>query len=168
MRYRIVTAFFHGRAQADHALAELVRDGVPREAISVLPKEVGHLDDLGVKVASKVAEGAALGAAAGGLFGAAAGATAAAGSLVIPGLSTVIAGPFVSALAGAGAAGAIGMLAGALLGTFVPEFEAGYLDDAIGKGGSLVAVRCLEAGALRTEDILAARGGQRIRVRAGS
>jgi len=70
MHYRVLTAFFVTRAEADSALAELLKRGLPRAAIRILPNDVAHLDDLGVKVTSKASEGAALGAALGGTLGA--------------------------------------------------------------------------------------------------
>jgi hypothetical protein len=163
MRYLVLTAFFSGRAQVNGALALLLERGVPCEAISVLPKEVAHLDDLGVKVTSKASEGAALGAVLGGFLGALIGALGAGGALVIPGLAAVVAGPFVSALAGAGALGCAGTLIGALAGARLPEYEAAYLDDAIQRGGSLLAVRCLEERAPTIAQILVATGARRIR-----
>jgi hypothetical protein len=162
MRYRVLTAFFPGRAQVAGALARLVECGVPREAISVLPKDVNHLDDIGVRAATKAAEGAAVGAFVGGVVGALGGAFAAAGALVIPGIDAVVAGPLVAALAGAGALGAACTTLGALLGARVPEYEATYLDDAIGMGGALLAVRCLVDRADGVEDILTSSGGRAI------
>src|SRR5512140_3350539 len=105
MRYRVLTAFFPRRAQARGAQVRLLQRGVPREAIRVLPKEVNHLDDIGVRVTSKASEGAALGAMLGGLAGAAFGALVGSGALVLPGAGTILAGAVVAALAFAGAAG---------------------------------------------------------------
>ena len=162
MRYRVLTAFFPGRSQIAGALTRLVECGVPMDAISVLPKNVNHLDDIGVRVATKAAEGAAVGALGGGVIGAICGAIAAAGALVIPGLDAVVAGPLVAALAGAGAVGGAGTILGALIGARVPEYEATYLDDAIHMGGSLLAVRCLADRAEGVEEILASSGGRAI------
>jgi hypothetical protein len=163
MHYRVLTAFFAGRAEANGALTQLLDRGVPRAAIRLLPKEVTYLDDIGVKVTSKAAEGAALGAVLGGLVGGTLGALVAGGSVVIPGLNVVLAGTFVAALAGAGAAGGAGTLIGAIVGARLPEYEAAYLDDAVRRGGSLLAVRCLEEGAPSIEQILVASGARRVR-----
>lgn len=163
MQYRVVTAFFPGRAHADGALALLVARGVPREAIRLLPKEVSHIDDIGVKVTSKAPEGAALGAVVGGLVGASFGALAAGGAVVIPGFAAVLAGPFIAAFAFAGALGGMGTMIGALAGARLPEYEAAYLDDAIHRGGSLLAVRCLEDRASNVAELLLASGARRVR-----
>lgn len=142
MRHRVLTAFFHGRSQADGALERLAALGVVRDDISLIPKVVNRRDDIGLATGSKLLEGAALGALAGGAIGALAAALAAGGSLIVPGLDLVVAGAWVAASAGAGAGGAAGAVVGAILGARTPEIEARYLDDAIAMGGSLVAVRC--------------------------
>jgi len=162
MRYRVFTAFFQARAELDEAISRLLAGGVSADAISLLPKDVVHLDDIGLKAASKASEGASLGALTGGVLGATFAALAAAGSLIIPDVGAVIAGPLVSALAGAGAGGAIGLFLGALIGACVPEYEAAYLDDALRMGGALLAVRCFEERADTIEAILAESGGRRI------
>jgi hypothetical protein len=163
MKTRILTAFFPGRAQAEGALGQLLELGVAPDEISFLPKHVGHAADLGIYVASKASEGIAAGAVAGGLTGGLLGAIVAAGSLVIPELGSVVAGPVVAAMAGAGALGAIGVVIGGLWGARVPEFEARLLEDAVGMGGALLAVRCSAATASRIERILEASGARLMR-----
>lgn len=159
-RERILTGFFLARADAQRAVARLLDAGVPTEAIRVLPKRVQHADDLGVRAATKAAEGAAIGSVVGGVIGAAAGALAAGGAIVIPHLTAVLAGPLVAALAGAGAAGAIGVFAGALLGARIPEYEIAYLEDAVHAGGALVAVRCAPDRVERIAEILSENGAR--------
>jgi len=160
MKMKILTAFFSGRAQAEGAVSRLLSLGLTTDEISVIPKHVGHPDDLGLYAASKASEGMALGAVAGGLLGALAGAIAAAGAIVIPGTGSVVTGPLVAALAGAGAVGAIGTALGGIIGTRYPEFEARYLDDAVGMGGALLAVRCPPATASRIERVLESSGAR--------
>ncbi len=162
MRYRVLTAFFPARADLDDALRKLLDGGVPIDAIRLLPKDIAYLDDIGIKAGSKASEGAAFGAALGGLVGAATFALTAAGSLIVPVLDAVIAGPFVAALAGAGAGGALGVLLGALFGALLPEYEAGYLRDAVRLGGALIAVRCAEERSFAIEALLSSAGGRRI------
>jgi hypothetical protein len=163
MKTRLLTAFFSGRSQAEGAVSSLLAAGVAPDEISVIPKHVGHPDDLGLYPTSKASEGMAVGAVTGGLLGAIGGAVAAAGAIVIPGAGTVLAGPVVAALAGAGAGGALGTLIGALVGVRVPEFEARYLEDAVGMGGALLAVRCRPALASKIEQILETSGARLLR-----
>jgi hypothetical protein len=163
MRYRVLTAFFAARAEADGALHALCERGVPPDAVRVLPKDVVHLDDVGVKVATRAPAGAAIGAIAGGLVGLVTGALGAGGAVLIPSIGAVLAGPIVAALAGAAVAGMIGAITGAFFGARVPVFEAAYLDDAVHEGGALVAVRCFEERSDDIEAILAIAGARRVR-----
>jgi hypothetical protein len=162
---RVLTAFFAARAELSTAVMELLDDGIDADAIRVLPKNVHHLDDLGVRPASKAPEGAALGGLLGGVAGAVAGALSAGGAIVVPGLGAMLAGPSVAAIAGAGAVGAVGMIAGAIAGARVPEYEAAYLEDAVHTGGALVAVRCSADRVSSVEAILTASGALAIRSR---
>ncbi len=159
----VVTGFFAARAEVSAAVAGLLGDGIAAEAIRLLPKSVHHPDDLGVRPIGRAPEGAALGALVGGLAGALAGAVAAGGAIVIPGLGAVLAGPPVAALAGAGAVGALGMIAGGLVGVCRPRYEAAFLEDAVHTGGALIAVRCSAEIAPAVEAILAAAGARALR-----
>src|SRR5262245_18450582 len=116
MRYRLLTAFFPGRAEAEGALERLLAVGIARQDITCFPKRVQRPDDLALKMGSKAAEGLACGAVVGGALGAFVGALGAGGALVIPGLGEVLAGPLVAAFAAAGALGALGAALGAALG----------------------------------------------------
>ena len=56
------------------------------------------------------------------------------------GVGLLAAGPIVGALAGAGAGGATGGIIGGLIGAGIPEVEARYVDEALGKGAIMVGV----------------------------
>jgi hypothetical protein len=167
VHYRVITAFFPQRNQAEHAIAELSSIGVATDSMSLLPRHIGHRDDLALHARTKAAEGAALGGLLGGAVGAFAGALAAGGSLVAPVLGMVVAGPAVAALAAAGALGALGTVVGALLGARVPGYEARYLDDALAASGALLAVRCLGDGWMTIERVLSESGARRVRFERG-
>jgi hypothetical protein len=63
------------------------------------------------------------------------------GALAIPGLGPFIAaGPIMAALAGAGAAGVVGGIAGALVGMGIPEYEAKRYEGQVKDGGILLSV----------------------------
>jgi hypothetical protein len=160
--YRIITAFFPGRLDADAALERLSAMGVAHRDVSFIPKTVNRPDDIGLRTGTKACKGAALGGVIGGALGAFAGALSAAGAIVLPSLGTVLAGPLVAALAAAGALGTIGGLVGALAGARVPEFEATYLADAVAMGGSIIGVRCAVERKASIEDALETSGARRI------
>jgi len=163
MKKDILAAFFLGRVQADGALVELARLGVRPSDISVVPERGAYAGDLGIRSQSKASEGAALGAVVGGALGALGGAIAAAGALVVPATGSVLAGPLVAALSGAGALGAVGVVVGALFGARFPELEAHVVDDAEAMGGALVAVRVAEGSVETIERLLEAHGGRLVR-----
>ena len=63
--------------------------------------------------------------------------------LAIPGLGPLIAaGPIVSALAGAGAAGLVGGVVGSLAGMGIPEYEAKRYEGRVKRGSILLSVHC--------------------------
>ena len=99
--------------------------------ISVLmPENVGTKDFVHKKD-TKAPEGATTGVASGAVIGGALGWLAGIGALAIPGL-----GPFI-------AAGPImGLLAGALIGMGIPEYEAKRYEGRVKSGGILLSVHC--------------------------
>lgn len=111
--------------------------------ISILmPENVGSKDLFTTK-ASKAPEGAAAGAASGVAVGGTLAWLAAIGVFTIPGAGPFLAaGPIMAALAGAGTVGAVGGVAGALIGLGIPEYEANRYAKRIRSGGTLVSVHC--------------------------
>ena len=137
---KLVTAIFHSRAAAEMAVDELTRAGFAPEDVSLLMSESTRGREFAVKKSTKVPEGAATGATVGGVVGAVAAGLAAVGSLTIPGLALVAAGPLVAALAGLGAGAAAGGLTGALIGLGIPEHEAKVLSPGVERGSILLGV----------------------------
>lgn len=121
---RVVTGSFLTRRDAQHAVHRLVAAGCPRDGLSLLtsteppPRSDALVDaaQLAPPSASRVAESACAGGTIGGALGAVLAGAAAIGSIAIPEVGVVLAGPLVAALAGAGAGGAAGGLGGALVG----------------------------------------------------
>ena len=111
--------------------------------VSVLMPENVGTKDFGHIKATKAPEGATTGATTGALLGGALGWLVSVGALAIPGLGPFIAaGPIVALLAGAGAAGVVGGVAGALIGMGIPEYEAKRYEGRIRSGGILLSVHC--------------------------
>ena len=142
-----LAALFPNRECAEKAHDSLVRRGYRENEISVVmwqedepaPAPLAAADrgeEVGGKVAARSAKGAAIGGTAGALIGI----LAAAGSVVIPGLGLVLAGP-IAALTGLAAGGVAGGVAGALVGAGVPEDEARGMESELRGGGILLAVR---------------------------
>jgi uncharacterized membrane protein len=61
------------------------------------------------------------------------------GSIALPGLGLVVAGPIAAVLAGAGAGGTAGGLIGALVGAGIPEDRAKEYESGIKNGGIVIA-----------------------------
>jgi uncharacterized protein (TIGR02271 family) len=111
----------------------------------------------GDEVASGAMQGAGTGAAVGGALGLIAGAA----SLAIPGFGPILAaGPIASALAGAGLGGATGGLIGALTRAGIPEDEAGYYEEGLKRGGTLLTVHAATDEMARCAAAVMERGGQ--------
>jgi hypothetical protein len=138
-----VFGIYPHRAGFEYALSALKGVGFRDTDISVLLQENPGTKDLATQKATKAPEGAVTGAGSGAIIGGALGWFAATGILAVPGLwPFVVAGPFVATLAGMGAGGTLGGLAGALLGVGIPEYEAKRYQGRIENGGILLSVHC--------------------------
>lgn len=134
----LVTGIFKTRSGAERAVDDLISNGFSRDDISLLMSDMTRGREFGVEMATKAPEGAAAGATVGGVLGAIAAGLVALGTIVVPGLGLLAAGPVVAILAGLGAGAAAGGLTGALIGLGIPEHEAKFYNDAIERGGILV------------------------------
>jgi hypothetical protein len=159
---KLVTAIFNSRSHAEMAVDELLKAGFSRDDISLLMSESTRGREFAVKKTTKVPEATATGMTVGGVIGAVAAGLAAVGTLVIPGLSLVAAGPLVAALAGLGAGAAAGGLTGALIGLGIPEHEAKFYDQEITKGGILVGVYAHDDRGKLAKEILEAAGAEKV------
>jgi hypothetical protein len=159
---KLVTAIFNSRTAAEMAVDELIRAGFAPEDVSLLMSESTRGREFVMKKNSKVPEGAAAGMTLGGVLGAVAAGLAAIGTIAIPGLALVAAGPLVAALAGLGAGAAAGGLTGALIGLGIPEHEAKFYDKEIEKGGILVGVYAHDDRQKIARDVLEAAGAEKV------
>ena len=160
-----VTAVFDDRTQAERAISELRRRGIPDAQISIVSKRPDDVDVTGKaaddKTGERVGKGALAGAGVGTLFGLAA--------ALIPGIGPFItAGALASALGatgGAAAAGAIvGGTSGALAGAFskagYSKEEAEFYGTRVESGGVLVAVESDDVSTDRLRAELEQLGGR--------
>jgi hypothetical protein len=165
MAIKLVTGVFATRREAQQAVDRLVDAGFARGEISVLMSEVTRGRELAdappsgpVPTANRAAEGASAGGTIGGTLGALVGGLVAVGSIAIPGVGLVAAGPIVAALAGAGAGGAAGGLIGALVGVGISESEATDIRDRLREGRIFVSVETARERAPRAIAILHGEG----------
>ncbi len=110
-RSRVVTGMFRDRESAERAYQSVTARGYNKDDVNLIMSEDTrkkhfssdkHAD---TELGNKALEGAGAGSAIGGTVGAILALVAAAGTLAIPGLNIVAAGPIVAALTGAGAGG---------------------------------------------------------------
>jgi hypothetical protein len=131
------------RTTVSDAINVLHKAGFRATDISVLASDNQGSKDFAHEKHTKAPLGAATGAAVGAVAGAALTCVVALQSLPIAGMAQLVAaGPVLAALAGAGAGGALGWMAGFLAGLPLPEYVAKRYAGRIRRGGILLSVHC--------------------------
>lgn len=160
----LVTALFKDRGAAHSAVDQLMQAGFSQSNISMLMSEATRGREFTVTEETKAPEGAAAGAAVGGVLGALVAAMVAVGSLAVPGIGLVAAGPLVAAMAGLGAGGAAGGLVGALVGIGIPEHEAKFFSEQVTGGGILVGAYVTDERAGMAKEVLKLAHGESVKI----
>ncbi len=138
-------------AQARSVVANLKKEGIPADDISVVANKQVLDEHADVDDVSGAGSGAGLGAAVGG----GAGLLAGLGMLAIPGLGPVVAvGWLASTALGIAAGGAVGGLIGSLVDSGESEETAHVYSEAVRRGGTLITVRANDQTTSRIENIL--------------
>jgi hypothetical protein len=140
---RWVTGSFADRESAERAYNSLTTRGYTKDDVNLVMADdtrKKHFKDDDTELGSKALEGSGVGAAIGGTTGAVLGAILAAGSIVMPGVGILVAGPLAAALAGLGAGGLTGGLVGALIGAGMPEDRAREYDEDVRNGRIVMGV----------------------------
>lgn len=138
-----VFGIYRSRQGVEEAVQALKNADFRNTDISVLFSENVGTKDFAHEKHTKVPEGSTAGASTGVIIGGVLGWLTGIGALAIPGVGPFIAaGPIVSLLAGAGALGVVGGIAGALVGMGIPEYEAKRYEGRIKEGGILLSVHC--------------------------
>ena len=143
-RSRMVTGMFRDRESAERAYQSITNRGYNKDDVNLMmsdeTRKKHFADNVDTDLGNKALEGAGAGAGIGGTIGAIIGAVAAAGTLAIPGLNIIAAGPIVAAITGLGAGGLAGGLIGALVGWGIPEERAKAYESGIKEGGIVMGV----------------------------
>lgn len=142
----LLTGTFHDRESAERAYDLLVNRGYTKDEINVIMSDdtrKRHFSQSTItsEMGNKAAAGGLTGATVGGTVGAVAGVLAVAGTLAIPGLGIVLAGPLAAGLAGLGAGAVAGGLLGSLIGLGIPEERAKIYKTEIENGGIVLGVK---------------------------
>lgn len=135
----LVTGLFQTEAAAEEAVAHLKEIGYAENELSVIVKDRRTVEYFAVEMGSPTMEGVGTGATIGGTVGAVLGLLAI-GSIALPGVGMLVAGPLAGMLAGAGAGGMAGSLLGLLVGAGIPEEVAPYYEQGLTTGGVVVTV----------------------------
>lgn len=138
----------------------LQKAGFRSTDISVLLPENASPQPIERSRRSKASEGAAAGGFSGALVGGTLGWLAGIGVIAIPGVGPLLAaGPILATLAGVGVGGAVAGIAGALIGTGIPESEAKKYEGRLRKGAMLISIYADgEESAASVRDILSRTG----------
>jgi hypothetical protein len=139
-----VIGIYEDRTTVSNVIDFLHKAGYRATDISVLSSDNQGSKDFAHEKHTKAPMGAAAGAAAGAVVGAAlAWVVVSIQTVTITGLGPLVAaGPMLAALAGAGAGGALGWIAGLLVGLRLPEYVAKRYVGRIRRGGILLSVHC--------------------------
>ena len=138
-----VMGIYPDRTTVSDAINVLHKEGYRATDISVLSSDNQGTKDFAHEKHTKAPEGAATGAATGAVVGAALAWLVSIQAVTITGLTALVAaGPVLAALAGAGAGGALGFIAGMLVGLRHTEYVARRYAGRIRQGGILLSVHC--------------------------
>lgn len=162
---KLVTGLFKNRVAAEAAVDALLKQGYNRDEISVLMSDATRNKEFAVQAKTHAADGAGIGGAVGTAVGAVLAAiVAVGGSLILPGINLVIAGPIAAALAGAGAGAVTGGVIGALVGAGIPEYRAKVYEAGLREGGILIGVESRDGEEVdKLEQLLEDVGGRHVR-----
>lgn len=166
---KMVSAVFRDHDASDEAFAYLDSLGYHDQDINVLMSDENHAETLASRdpqrytAGTYATEGMGVGGAIGTALGASVMAAITLGSVTIPGLGFLIAGPIVAALAGGGAGAVTGGLVGRLIGAGMTEQNAQAYDAALREGGVVLGVyphNAAEAETIQTRFV--ALGGENV------
>lgn len=158
MHHTVVGVFEHF-VQAEDAIRELEKAGIPRNHVSLAAAEAPATKNRTKDESAELTAGAGAGATLGGVAGLVLGLSA----LAIPGAGPIVAaGPLAAALASAGIGAAAGGFLGALSGMNVPERDAAYSADAVRRGRAVVIVHAQEDNFATARDVLNQCGAQNV------
>jgi len=150
----LITGLFDTESAAENAVEQLHQMGYQQSEISIIMKDRAAAKDLAVETGSRTMEGVGTGATIGGTLGAVLAGLLAVGSVTMPGVGLLAAGPLAAMLAGAGAGGIAGSLVGWLVGAGIPNDVAPYYERGLSEGGVVVAVACHPGDEARVQQVL--------------
>src|SRR5579862_1885355 len=138
-----VIGIYEDRSTVSDVIDILQKAGYRAADISVLSSENHGSKDFAHVKHTRATAGAGVGAPVGALLGALVAWVVSNQTVSIPGLAPLVAaGPWLAALAGAGAGGALGWIVGLLAGLRLTDYVAKRYAGRIRRGGVLLSVHC--------------------------
>lgn len=155
---------YRTREEAELGVEALLANGFRQEDVSVLFALNSGNKAFAFQKESKAPEGVMAGVCVGGAVCGTVGYLAAIGSIAISVLEPyLVAGPWVSALAGVGCGALIGGLTGGLVGRAMPEYVAKRHEGMVREGGVLISAHCDNAKwVARAKEVLEETGAKDI------
>lgn len=150
----LITGLFDSEAAAETAVAQLKNLGYSSSEITIVMKDREAAEDMARDTGSQTMADVGAGAAIGGTLGAVLAGLLAVGSVTIPGVGLVAAGPLAAMLAGAGAGGLAGSLVGWLTSLGIPDDVAPYYEHGLNAGGVVVACAAHPGDEMRVQQVL--------------
>jgi hypothetical protein len=141
------------RERVDNILKQLQAAGIPEKDISLVAPDDREgpdpADEKPRENADRVHD-LTVGAAAGGIALGALGCLVGLASLAIPGLGLfIVAGPLAAVLGDVAVGGALGVVAGGLIGLRVPEHKAKAYEESLRTGSTIISIHAATSDALR-------------------
>jgi uncharacterized membrane protein len=150
----LITGLFDTEEAAENAVSQLKQLGYGQNEISIIMQDRNAANNLATETGTRTWSGVGEGAAIGGIIGGVLGGLLAVGSVTIPGVALIAAGPIAAMFAGAGAGGLAGSLIGWLANIGVPEDVAPYYERGLQAGGIVVAVAAHPGDESRVQQVL--------------
>jgi hypothetical protein len=138
--YDQVSGIFSSYADFANLIEALNTRGYREDDLSVLMSEHTHQQYFAPQENTKAPEGATVGSLSGGILGVVIGGLTLAGTVIVPGLGLLVAGPLVGALTAGAVGAATGGVIGALIGAGIPEHEAKFFEYALKEQGRILVV----------------------------
>ena len=138
--YKTVSGIFNSESNINSLLNTFEQRGLSRDFIDVIMSDKTRDRYGSLARETKMPEGTSVGGISGGVLGAILGGLTMAGSLLIPGVNLLVAGPIVGAIAGGALGTAAGGLVGALVGAGIPEYEAKTYEKHLKTEGNVLVI----------------------------
>jgi hypothetical protein len=151
-------------AEAERAVRELERAGIPNEAIGIIAGDEAGRHKEYLEKSQLAARSAGAAAASGASFGGGVGIIASLVVLAIPGVGPIIAGGAIATvLTGLGVGAASGGLISAFHNMAIPHEEAPLYEEAVRRGALMVAAEVSDPMEREAVELMAENGGRDLR-----